>query len=228
MFDSFTKLGYDTYLINCQCPNDPPFKQTDKVISLPNVYYSGQWNEALKLFTGDVAFILNSDVKIKDYKKVMNRLVDFYDKFGERAGLYSPNHYWTPWTYDPELLSDLGDGLKCVPATDSTLWSVCREIALKVGPMDLNVNKLGWGIEILAAWYCSMVDKLVVRDYGIKCQHPQNTSYDRYAADTEWRDMIDKMGVGDEFWQYYDTRERYGFGWTGDDTKYLQRKKLLL
>lgn len=217
LYNSFLAEGCDTYLLNCKSPYDPEFEETDRIKKLPNIYYSGQWNEALKLFDGDVIFIINSDVKVRSFSRLVYKTKNFYMKFGNKAGIYSPNHYWTPWTYNPAMLEDIGGGLKKVVCTDSTIWSVTADIAYKVGPMDLSINKLGWGIEVLAAWYCSMQDKLVIRDYSIKCDHPQHTAYDRTKADQEWRVMIGKMGVGPEFWKYYDTRMRYGFGWHGDD-----------
>jgi len=220
IFDSLSIRNCDTYLINCKSDDDPQFEETDRIRKFPNIYYSGQWNEALKLLTGDVIFIINSDVKVNSFDKLINKMENFYDKFGDKSGLYSPNHYWTPWTYNPVLLEDIGDGMKKVPVTDSTIWSVCADIAHKVGPMDLNVNKLGWGLEILSAYYCFLEDRLVVRDYSIKCDHPFNTSYDRNQADREWRSMIDKMGLN-KLWDYYNSRNKYGFGWRGNDEVYL-------
>lgn len=219
LFNSLTAEGCDTYLINCEAPNDPQFDETDKIKKFPNIYYSGQWNEALRLTDNDTdaIFIVNSDVKIRSFSRLVSKTKNFYMKFGKKAGLYAPNHWWTPWTYNPALLEDIGGNLKKVPATDSTIWSLSTDIAHKVGPMDLNINKLGWGIEIIAAYYCSLENKLVVRDYSIKCDHPQHTAYDRGKADREFRTMIDKMGIGKEFWQYYDTRMKYGFGWRGND-----------
>jgi hypothetical protein len=228
LFDAFTAEGLDTYLLNCKSPHDPDFEETDKIKKFPNIYYSGQWNEALKLLTGDVIFITNSDVRIRNYGRLINRMRNFYEKFGTKAGLYAPNHYWTPWTYNPALLEDVGSGMKKVPATDSTIWSLCAPIARKVGPMDLGVNKLGWGIEILAAYYCSLEGKLVVRDYAVKCDHPRNTAYDRGKADREWRTMIEKMKLGKGFWDYYNSRDKYGFGWVGKDDPSLGFDKMLL
>jgi len=228
LFHAFTAEGLDTYLLNCESPHDPPFEETDKIKKFGNIYYSGQWNEALKLFTGDVMFITNADVRVRNPGRLIYRMKNFYMKYGHRAGLYAPNHYWTPWTYNPALLEDIGTGLKKVPATDSTIWSLTSSIAHKVGPMDLNINKLGWGIEILAAYYCALESKLVVRDYGIKCDHPRNTSYDRGKADREWRTMIDRMKLGRGFWEYYDSRQKYGFGWVGRDDPPADFDKMLL
>ncbi len=216
MYQSFTALGMDTYLLNCCSAKDPIFEETAKIKKFPNIYYSGQWNEALKLLTADVLFITNADVHIPDYNRLINRMQKFYDKYG--SGLYAPNHYWTPWTYNPLLLEDIGGGLKKVPATDSTIWSVSSSIAHKVGLIDLNINKLGWSIEVVAAYYCFLEKFPVVRDYAIKCDHPHNTSYDRGKADQEQRNMINKMNLGTNFAKYYDSRNKYGFGWTGRDT----------
>jgi len=217
LFNGFNAEGCDTYLLNCESSADPQFEETDKIKKFPNIYYSGQWNEALKLLNADVIFIINSDVKVRSYSRLIYKMKNFYMKFGSQAGLYAPNHYWTPWTYNPALLEDIGGGIKKVPCTDSTVWSLCADMAYKVGPMDLKINKLGWGIECLAAYYCSLENKLVVRDYSVKCDHPCHTAYDRGKADREWRQMIEKMNLGPDFWKYYDSRSKYGFGWHGDD-----------
>lgn len=223
------KAGCDAYLINCACKNDPPFEETDRIKKFPNIYYSGQWNEALKILTGDVGFFINSDVRIQSIPELAKKAQNFYDKYGDKAGIYAPNMWWTPWTYDPSLLEDIGDNIKKVPATDSTIWSVVTPIARKVGPMDLKVNKLGWGIEVVSAYYCSLEDRLVVRDYSIKCQHPQNTAYDRTAADNQWRKWIADSELGRDFWKYYESRNKYGFGWIGKDEPPPKKfKKLML
>jgi len=216
LFSKFSDSGYDTYIINCKGPNDPNFKGNDKIIMLPNVFYSGQWNEALKLLKADVALFVNSDVTIPKLPRVMDRLKKFYNSFGDNAGIYSPNVSWTPWTYNPKLLPEIGIGFKQVPGTDSVIWSVCKSIALKVGQIDLSTNKFGWGIELVAAYYCSLESKFVVRDYLVKCRHPKHTSYSRSVADREWKNMIGKMNLPKDFWSFYNSRSKYQFGWRGN------------
>ena len=228
LYDQFEKLGYETYLLNCESPNDPVFEATSHIIKLPNVYYSGQWNIMLSKLIGDIAFITNADVIVPDIPRLMERLERAYAR--NNIGLYAPNLAWTPWTYNPSLLPSIGDGLFQVPATDSTIWSVLSEIALKVGPLNLNINNLGWGIEVLAAWLCHKHDKKVVRDYGIKCIHPHATAYDRNLADTQFHNWTSNLGLGVDFWEYYNSREKYGFPYEGDDTDFLknQSRKTLL
>jgi hypothetical protein len=169
--------------------------------------------------------LINSDVVIFDFDRLMHRLTGFYEKYGDTAGIYAPNFHWTPWTYDPHKLEDLGDGVKKVPMTDSTIWSLTTNIAYKVGPMDLKINLYGWGIEVVAAYYCFLENKLVVRDYGVKCAHPKATAYNRGVADSQWRHMVNKMNLGQGFWNYYNSRNKYGFGWHGDDNPEFFRSK---
>jgi len=228
LFYDFTNLKFDTYLINCESPNDPEFEETDKIKKFPNIYYSGQWNEALKLFTADVGLFVNSDVKLTEMERIMNRLRKFYRTFGKRAGIYAPNVSWTPWTYNPKLLPEVRAGYKIVPGTDSVIWSVTKPIAFKLGPIDLSVNKLGWGIELVASYYCFLESKLVVRDYMVKCFHPRATSYNRNNADRQWKEMINRMKIGKQFWNYYDTIHRYQFGWNGNYETELKFKKMNL
>jgi len=213
LYRGFSKVGCKTYLINCQHADDPPFQETETILKFPNVYYSGQWNEALRLAQGDILMIVNSDVEVPSPRKLLSKCRRFYEEHGDRAGLYAPNHYWTPWTYKVHMLPDMGNGLKKVPATDSTIWAISRDIANKVGPMDLNVNKLGWGIEVVAAFYCHQQGKLVVRDYSLKLKHPEGSAYDRVKADQEQREMYRRMGLDTpDFWDYYNSRDHYGFG----------------
>lgn len=217
LFNEFTDAGCDTYLLNCESTYDPPFEATEKIKKFPNIYYSGQWNEALKLLNADVLFITNADVAVKSVPTLVQKMEKFYNKHGSKAGLYAPNVSWTPWTYNPASLPDLGNGVKRVVATDSVIWSLDSVVAHKFGQIDLALNKLGWGIEIITAWYCCLEGKYVARDYSIRCDHPQSTSYNRYDADLQWRRMASKMKLGKDFWDYYDSRSKFHFGWDGDD-----------
>jgi len=227
LYDTFDNLGYETYLLNCQSPTDPPFKATDRILKLPNIFYSGQWNEALKLSKGDVLFLINSDVKVNHPKMIMHRMKKFYNHYGDRAGIYAPNHYWTPWTYNPDLLKTVEFGLKKVPTPDSTIWSLSRAVADEVGPVDTKINALGWGIEIVASFYCSKSNKLVVRDYHVHCNHPRSTAYNRNSADQQWRAWISSIGLGGEFWHYYNSRNNFGFGWQGHHFASANELKML-
>jgi hypothetical protein len=216
LFTIFNDLNYDTYLLNCKGSNDPEFEQTDRIKKYDNIYYSGQWNETLWHANADVILIINSDVKVPKPGLLMKRLEKYYNTYGEKAGIYAPNHSWTPWTYNPILLPTLYMGLKEVPMTDSTIWAITTEMAKKVDFVDTKINLFGWGIEIVGAYLCKLVQKYVTRDYALKCYHPRSTTYNRYEADMQWREWVARKGFGREFWNYYNSRDLYEFGWDGD------------
>lgn len=173
LYERFSSHGYDTYLLNCACKNDPEFKETDKILKFPNIYYSGQWNKTLEIANCDVINIVSSDIEVPNVKLFMKKMTKFYEKHGDKAAIYAPDVWWTPWTYNPSKLKDVGDECKLVPTTDSMVWSLRSDVAYKVGPIDLNVNKIGWGIEIIAAWIADLEGRYTARDYSIKLTHPQ-------------------------------------------------------
>lgn len=210
LLDTFTGLGYDTWLLNCESPNDPPFEATDRIIKLPNVCYSGQWNEALRRATGDVLFVINSDVAVPDPARLMQRMESCYETHPATA-VYAPDLAWTPWVYDRSLLPGLGDDLHMVPSTDSTAWSLRTDLARQVGEVPLEENRLGWGIEILAAYLANREGGLVVRDYAVQVRHPQVTLYNRNEADRQFRSWIARKPFARAFWDHYHSRDRYGF-----------------
>jgi len=84
---------------------------------------------------------------------------------------------------------------------------------------------------VVAAWHCHKQKKKVVRDYGIKCSHPCSSAYNREDAHNQMHAWTDKLGLGEDFWNYYNSRDNYHFGWEGDDTIFLReglsRKALL-
>lgn len=227
LFNKFNELKYDTFLLNCESKSDPEFEQTDRIKKYPNIYYSGQWNEVLSLGNADVFFIINADVKIPKIDFLMKRLEKFYNHFGDKAGIYAPNHEWTPWTYNPHLLPTLEFDYKVVPTPDSTIWAVSNDIARKVDYVDTKTNLYGWGIEIVAAYFCVEEGKHVVRDYNIKCFHPRSTAYSRYHADIQWREWLATKNLGKKFWDHYHSRDKYEFGWSGDYRTNMQHISFL-
>lgn len=217
LYQRFSSIGCDTYLLNCECKNDPPFEATDKILKLPNIYYSGQWNKVLEIADCDVIFIISSDISVPIARKLIRKMTNFYKRHGDKAALYAPDVWWTPWTYDPSTLKDVGNLCKIVPSTDSMVWSLKTDLAHKVGPIDLNINKIGWGIEIVAAWKATIENKYTVRDYSIKLHHPKNSNYDRNKADVEFRTMINHFPKDhiNSFWKHYESRNKFAFGWNG-------------
>jgi hypothetical protein len=214
----FDNEKIESFIINCHHENDPNFEETNKIIKLPNLGYSGQWNKTLEIANCDVLLIVNSDVLIPSIKKLIKRMKLFYEYYENQAGVYAPNVDWTTWSFNPYSLEKIKFGFRKVPGTDSTIWSLRQEIALQVGKIDLEKNHLGWGIENLASYFSHKNNKLVVRDYKIKCKHPNESLYSRENAMKQFENWIDSLKIDKEyFWQLYKKREDYEFGSNKDE-----------
>lgn len=221
LFIEFNKRNIETFLINCHHDEDPNFEESEHVIKLENVGYSGQWNKMLEVSDSDVLLIINSDVEIPKINHLINRMDLFYSYY-ENSGIYAPNVHWTNWSFDPYSLEKIKFGFRIVPGTDSVIWSVRQEIALKVGKINLNKNYLGWGIENLAAYFCNKENKLVVRDYKVKCKHPKETLYSTEKAFIQFKNWINALKIDKEyFWNLYNKRYNHNFGCGGDEKIFL-------
>ena len=209
LLSTFQSLGFDSYIINCASDKDPEFEETDFIKKLPNVYWTGQWNKMLEIASKELIFIVNSDVEIPDPKLLIDKCLNFYQH--PRSGIYAPNINHTDWEYDEERLDQVLDGCKIVVGTDSSCWSLRREIATAVGEVDLSINKLGWGIEILAAYYATTVGLYVVRDYSVLVKHPRSSAYSHQDAVKQQEAMFRHLGLGKSFDMYYNSRKFMGF-----------------
>jgi hypothetical protein len=222
LFDQFNNEKIETFLINCHCENDPDFEETEKIIKLPNLGYSGQWNKTVELSNCDVILIINSDVYIPNIKKLIRRMNLFYENYEDKGAIYAPNVDWTTWSFDPYSLEKLKLGFRKVPGTDSTIWSLRQEIVLQVGKIDLDKNSLGWGIENLASYFSHKDKKLVVRDYKIKCLHPKQTLYSREKAMIQFENWIKSLKIDEEyFWEIYNKRYEHEFGSDKDEKLFI-------
>ena len=102
-----------------------------------------------------------------------------------------------------------------VPATDSVIWSLRKEIAIEVGKIDLELNKLGWGIEVLASYFSKLKNQHVVRDYKVFCRHPKSTSYWKAEARQQQENWFNSFDFSEDLWKHYKTRYKYGFNKSG-------------
>lgn len=221
LYKQFSEKRLETFLLNCHHEDDPNFKETNNIIKMPNIGYSGQWNKAISIANCDVLLIINSDVVIRNIDKLINRINLFY-KYYENSGIYAPNVDWTTWSFNPYSLEKIKFGFRKVPATDSVVWSLRQEIALQVGKIDLNKNFLGWGIENLAAYFCYAENKLVVRDYKVKCFHPKETLYSREKAMIQFSNWVESLKIDkDYFWNLYNQRDKHEFGCDKDEKIFI-------
>lgn len=217
LLTEFQSRNIESKIINCHCshlPEDEMLKSNDNFISLPNLGYSGQWNAMLNDLNDedDIILITNSDVMIPKIDLLLERMKKFYSF--ENSGMYAPNVRWMSWNFCKKMLEKIDD-FHIVPSTDSVIWSLRKEIAFEIGQIDLEKNKWGWGIEVLASYYCNLKNKLVVRDYNVVCKHKKETLYGRPEAESQQKEWFNSFNFSDDLWKHYYSRYDYGFDRSG-------------
>ncbi len=164
-------------------------------------YYGHLWNEALRLHDARVLGIITSDARIADVPRLLDRMRRAFATF-DKLWCYAPNVDHTPWQYRLDALLRLSADMYHVPTTDGICWFLRTELAHMVGPVPLEVNHLGWGIDVLAAICCARAGRWTVRDYGITILHPAGSGYSRDEAARQELAMADHLGLGAEYRGY--------------------------
>ena len=198
LYSQFEALGVNAVILDSDSGKDVP--DLEYIHAFDNVYYSGLWNEALNLFTGSHMLIVTSDVEIPDARKLVNNAKMFYKS--DNAWIYAPNVNYTFWDYETSALPDYSRDVKIVPNTDGMCWMLNSDAAFSVGNIDIEINKIGFGIDLLAAMFASREGKIVGRDYSITVKHPQTRSYDSGDAEKQEFQWIESLGYYREYIQY--------------------------
>lgn len=196
--NQFKDIGVSAVILDSNSGN--PLPDDEDVYSFDNIYYSGLWNEALDMLTGSHMMIITSDVTIPDARKLVNNAKSFFRS--DKAAIYAPNVNYTFWNYELSALPDFSRDIKVVPNTDGMCWMLTSEAAYSVGNVDNEVNKIGFGIDLLAAMFATRDGKIVGRDYSITVIHPQTRSYDSSEAEKQEFEWINNLGYIREYIQY--------------------------
>jgi len=198
MRQQFYEVGVNAVILDSDSGN--PVPELDYVHSFDNIFYSGLWNEALNLFQGSHMMVVTSDVEIPDPKKLVNNAKVFYKS--DKAWIYAPNVNYTFWEYELSALENYSRDIKLVPNTDGMCWMLSSDAVYSVGNIDNEINKIGFGVDLLAAMFAKKAGKLVGRDYSITVKHPQTRSYDSSDAETQEFEWISSLGYLQEYVPY--------------------------
>lgn len=150
-------------------------------------YFTRQWDEALRRFTGDAFFHVQADAWIDDVPGLLRAAEA---AFARGAGVYAPDVDYTAHTYDRARLVEVAPGLCEVPNTDCTCWVIHGDVLRATPRVDPAANRLGWGIDYLVASTAHRLGRRVLRDYGRQASHPRGTGYDPRRARDELRALL--------------------------------------
>lgn len=150
-------------------------------------YFSGQFNTALKNFSGDVLFHIQGDVSYNRWEKLVDDAIRYMNYYS--CGIYSPNIHHTFWPTKIGLIEDEQNildhkNLDLVSCTDETVWFIHKDIIDKLKEYDIKFcdSDFGWGIDLVLAAISFLDQKLVLRDSNHKVSHPKGTGYNKDEA----------------------------------------------
>jgi hypothetical protein len=146
-------------------------------------YFSAQWNTARALFAGDAFFHIQADARCDELGRVVERGLEVLERY--RAGVYEPKVDYTAVSYGSARLPSLEPDLNVVPLTDCTCWLVAGDIARRLPPVDLAVNRYGWGICAAVAALSHADGRPCLRDLRFTVRHPRSRGYSGAAASRE-------------------------------------------
>lgn len=172
----------DTILIDndSQFENDEEKKAFD--YTLEGAYYSGQINQAYEHMKDHThLMIINSDITVHDFPKLIDRIKDVYDQHPE-VSVYAPSAHYSPHNH----MADMGTkDIRKVTFTDGFCYVIPKDFLEILCPIDLSVNKIGHGVEIFLGFLSYKYNKWTVVDDFLMINHPSGSGYSSKAARTQ-------------------------------------------
>jgi hypothetical protein len=145
-----------------------------------SAYFSAQWNKAVELFEADIFFHIQADAEFDQFNMLIPKAGLLFEKY--KLGVYEPNVDYTDIKYDTSKLLSIDTGLFEVPFTDCTCWFIDGSIVRKLPPIDISINRYGWGIPRAIASISRLNGLLCMRDYNFTVTHPKGRGYSTAAA----------------------------------------------
>jgi len=180
----------------------------DKIF--PNIYYSGLYNEALKIFLdSNFKFMLfiTSDVTIPSPVNLIRNIKSVMSD--DQVGFYGPVsfggvHLWG-------MPSNTG-GIREVPYVEGFCFCAHRRLLLELGMIDTSVNPLGWGIDVAQGYLSNLLGLRVMIDDRVEVMHPKSSGYNRHLANNQMRHWFRDKNIPHAYHKSGQILFRFGFG----------------
>ncbi len=173
-----------------------------------SAYFSAQWNRALAAFDGEILFHMQADACCNELERLLKRATRLFAR-GD-IGVYEPHVDFTVYRYDRSRLKAVSEETFEVPITDQTCWLVAAGVLRGLPPVELRLNRYGWGISASVAAVCRLQGKLCVRDYNVSVAHPRARGYPSDVAADERNAYLASLGpaIAGEAARLYEWRSR--------------------
>jgi hypothetical protein len=156
-----------------------------------NAYFSAQWNKALEIFSADVLLHIQADASCHDFEALISAARKHFES--SLVGVYEPHVDFSDIQYNLSAMPAIAPGVYSVPMTDCTCWFISRSVLRHFRPLDLSINRLGWGIPAVVAALAGLNDMHCVRDYSKKISHPKSRGYSTAQAAQERTAYLQSM-----------------------------------
>ena len=174
---------FDTVILDSG--SEPPCRHEGALV-LDNIYYSGLMNKAWELLLEKDyrwLMVVTSDLEINAANT--RRLISRMQKITRtvNVGLYQPSCAlsWHGRCHGQSLCHYTWR-MRKVNFQEGWFHLVCREVLEEVMPVDLSVNRLGWGIDIALSHIALYKKMLVLVDDRVRVIHPKGTGYNSDTA----------------------------------------------
>jgi len=162
-----------------------------KAVHFDNIFYSGLMNKAYEyMLSKDAAWlmIVTSDIEIDEAN--FDKLVCGMKEISRsvNVGLYQPSCRWSiKGRALHQSMCHFSGRLRRVNFQEGWFHLASREVLQEVLPMNVEINKFGWGVDLALSHFCRILHKLVLVDDRVKVLHPRGTGYNRDKALAQMR-----------------------------------------
>lgn len=152
-------------------------KKDPSFILMDNVFYSGLFNRAVEETRSrnkEWLFFICSDVVVEDeeYCKISKRMES--RELFENIGVYSPSSFGRSHDFCKNKETQ---SLRDVPMIEGFVFMARLNLLERMYPVDLSINKIGWGLDAMKGYLCYQSGKRCVIDDFIKVYHPLEAGY---------------------------------------------------
>jgi hypothetical protein len=179
-------------------------------IRVPNDhFFSQKFEYAIQNFQKEVLLFITADATSSDWPELLRFCKS---RFHQRADLtvWSPSVDYSPFSVDNVLIQKLDKHLARVIQTDSIVWAIDRRVINRMLDVDFKKNKLGWGIDSMAALFSHSMSYLVAMDTSVTVSHPRGSGYDRAEAYIQLKSFFNQLTPAEkykkfQFFRFYGT-----------------------
>jgi hypothetical protein len=153
-------------------------------VCLPNVYYSGLLNEAVRQVQArghDSLLLVASDVRVEQVETLVTHARSALAR--PDIGVYGPccagagqRHMW------PRRTARLRE----VPFLEGFCFAARADLLSRLCPVDLERNRLGWGLDVHLGYLALRSGLRCVVDDQVEVMHPARTGYSLEQARREY------------------------------------------